>query len=302
MRRHVSNCFVALDADGKMPAITPSRQQAFPSLNCRPNKQDAASLSFVAGMSRRPACGGPAISRARSWRHAVNDAIARASRAEPAIFALVVDAKDEVALRFYEHLDPDLAHGSAPRTSRRAARSQIAEANADPEPRPRYLLCLSLASRTPGRNGRRTKRQAERHRARRRTRNRWRYARYRFADYAHRFERSRSRKSKSRCRSNGISGSMTIPPGSSSPKAMNLSGPAMICENFSTATVTTTASCRRDSSIRCSGLLRTGIDRAGAALAPREWYGETVPTQRFLPRDQSGLCANLNCHFDQQVA
>ena len=32
------------------------------------------------------------------------DAIARASGAEPAIFALVVDAKDEVALGFYEHL------------------------------------------------------------------------------------------------------------------------------------------------------------------------------------------------------
>jgi ribosomal protein S18 acetylase RimI-like enzyme len=34
----------------------------------------------------------------------VVDAIARAMRAEPAIFALIVDAKDEVALGFYEHL------------------------------------------------------------------------------------------------------------------------------------------------------------------------------------------------------
>ena len=32
------------------------------------------------------------------------DAIGRAMRAEPAIFALIVDAKDEVALGFYEHL------------------------------------------------------------------------------------------------------------------------------------------------------------------------------------------------------
>ena len=32
------------------------------------------------------------------------DALARAMRAEPAIFALIVDAKDEVALGFYEHL------------------------------------------------------------------------------------------------------------------------------------------------------------------------------------------------------
>jgi ribosomal protein S18 acetylase RimI-like enzyme len=32
------------------------------------------------------------------------DAIARAMRAEPAIFALIVDAKDEVAVGFYEHL------------------------------------------------------------------------------------------------------------------------------------------------------------------------------------------------------
>lgn len=32
------------------------------------------------------------------------DAALRAMRAEPAIFALIVDAKDEVALDFYEHL------------------------------------------------------------------------------------------------------------------------------------------------------------------------------------------------------
>src|SRR5215218_10728 len=32
------------------------------------------------------------------------DAVARAMRAEPAIFALIVDAKDEAALGFYEHL------------------------------------------------------------------------------------------------------------------------------------------------------------------------------------------------------
>jgi hypothetical protein len=32
------------------------------------------------------------------------DAVARAARAEPAIFALIVDAKDEVAATFYEHL------------------------------------------------------------------------------------------------------------------------------------------------------------------------------------------------------
>jgi ribosomal protein S18 acetylase RimI-like enzyme len=32
------------------------------------------------------------------------NAIARAIRAEPAIFALIVDARDEVALGFYEHL------------------------------------------------------------------------------------------------------------------------------------------------------------------------------------------------------
>jgi ribosomal protein S18 acetylase RimI-like enzyme len=32
------------------------------------------------------------------------DAIARAMRAERAIFALVVDAKDDTALRFYKHL------------------------------------------------------------------------------------------------------------------------------------------------------------------------------------------------------
>ena len=32
------------------------------------------------------------------------DAVLRATRADPAIFAIIVDAKDETAVRFYEHL------------------------------------------------------------------------------------------------------------------------------------------------------------------------------------------------------
>jgi ribosomal protein S18 acetylase RimI-like enzyme len=105
VRRRVSNCFVALDVDGSIagyytfaatsiPLTELSSEQAkrlprYPSLPACLVGRLAVDLRF-----RGQGLGGMLIV----------DAIARASRAEPAIFALVVDAKDEVALRFYEHL------------------------------------------------------------------------------------------------------------------------------------------------------------------------------------------------------
>jgi len=62
----------------------------------------------------------------------------------------------------------------------------------------------------------------------------------------------RPRRSRSRCRSSVISVSTTTVHGSSSPKAMNSCGRAMICASSRTATATITDFCRRDSSIKCS--------------------------------------------------
>ena len=62
----------------------------------------------------------------------------------------------------------------------------------------------------------------------------------------------RLRRLRSRYRSNGISGSTRIVHGSLSTKAMNFCGPATTCASFLTAIAMTTASCRRDFSIRCS--------------------------------------------------
>lgn len=61
-------------------------------------------------------------------------------------------------------------------------------------------------------------------------------------------------------------GSTTILHGSLSTRAMNFSGPAMTCESCRTEIATTTAFCRRDFSIRCSGPLWTGIEADGSSL------------------------------------
>jgi ribosomal protein S18 acetylase RimI-like enzyme len=106
IRRRVSNCFVALDATtGKIAAYYTFAATSLPLTELPP--EQAKRLPRYPSF---PACliGRLAVDQAFRGRglggSLIVDAIARAMRAEPAIFALIVDAKDEVAVGFYEHL------------------------------------------------------------------------------------------------------------------------------------------------------------------------------------------------------
>jgi ribosomal protein S18 acetylase RimI-like enzyme len=105
VRRRVSNCFVALDPSGKIAGYYTFAATSLP-LTELPSDQ-AKRLPRYPSF---PAClvGRLAVDQRFRGRglgsQLIVDAIARAMRAEPAIFALIVDAKDEVALGFYEHL------------------------------------------------------------------------------------------------------------------------------------------------------------------------------------------------------
>jgi ribosomal protein S18 acetylase RimI-like enzyme len=105
IRRRVSNCFVALGSAGGITAyytfaatgipltdLTPAVTRRLPRYPTVP-----AALIGRLAVDQRFRGQGPGAAL-------IVDAIARAMRAEPAIFALVVDAKDHTALRFYQHL------------------------------------------------------------------------------------------------------------------------------------------------------------------------------------------------------
>jgi ribosomal protein S18 acetylase RimI-like enzyme len=105
IRRRVSNCFVALDASEHIAGYYTFAATSLPLGELLPDL--ARRLPRYASF---PAClvGRLAVDRQFHGQGLgaalIVDAVARAMRAEPAIFALVVDAKDEVALGFYEHL------------------------------------------------------------------------------------------------------------------------------------------------------------------------------------------------------
>jgi ribosomal protein S18 acetylase RimI-like enzyme len=104
-RRRVSNCFVAVDLAGQVAGYYTFAATSLPLGELLP--EQAKRLPRYAAF---PACivGRLAVDlqfRGRGLGAAlIVDAIARAMRAEPAIYALIVDAKDEVAFGFYEHL------------------------------------------------------------------------------------------------------------------------------------------------------------------------------------------------------
>lgn len=105
IRRRVSNCFVALDAAGKLSGFYTLAATSLPMTELSP--EEAKRLPryplLPAGLVGRLAvdqeCRGQGLGSAL-----VVDAMARSMRADPAIFALIVDAKDQSALRFYQHL------------------------------------------------------------------------------------------------------------------------------------------------------------------------------------------------------
>jgi ribosomal protein S18 acetylase RimI-like enzyme len=102
VKRRVSNCFVVLDPPARSPVIIPLRPRACRSRNYQLTKSNAAALPLLpAGL-----IGCLAVDQKyqgqRLGSALIMDAAARAARAEPAIFALIVDAKDDSAITFYQ--------------------------------------------------------------------------------------------------------------------------------------------------------------------------------------------------------
>jgi GNAT superfamily N-acetyltransferase len=105
VRRRISNCFVACDVTGTIAAFYTFAATSLP-LSDIP-AEDAKRLPRY---SLLPAglIGRLAVDRRFQGRRLggalVIDAARRAGGSDPAIYALVVDAKDETAAAFYEHL------------------------------------------------------------------------------------------------------------------------------------------------------------------------------------------------------
>jgi ribosomal protein S18 acetylase RimI-like enzyme len=105
IKRRVSNCFVALDDIGTVAGYYTLAATSLPLTELKPEETKrlprypllpAALIGRLAVDERFHGLGlGSSL---------IVDAVARSMRAEPAIFALVVDAKNDAALRFYRHL------------------------------------------------------------------------------------------------------------------------------------------------------------------------------------------------------
>jgi len=105
IRRRLSNCFVAVGAGGEVAGYYTLSASSLPMTDL---PADLANR-----LPRYPLLPGGLIGRlAVATRYArqglgaalILDAVTRATRAEPAIFALIVDAIDDNASRFYAHL------------------------------------------------------------------------------------------------------------------------------------------------------------------------------------------------------
>jgi ribosomal protein S18 acetylase RimI-like enzyme len=105
IRRRLSNCFVALDDDGVVAGYYTFAATSLPltELSSEETKRLSRYALLPAGLIGRLA-----VDRRFQGRRLggvlILDAAARAARGDPAIFALIVDAKDDAAAAFYEHL------------------------------------------------------------------------------------------------------------------------------------------------------------------------------------------------------
>jgi ribosomal protein S18 acetylase RimI-like enzyme len=105
MRRRISNCFVALDVSGAIAAYYTFAAASFPLADLPPEETRRLPRYALlpAGLIGRLAVD----QRFRGQRLGsalIMDATRRAANADPSIFALIVDAKDETAIAFYRHL------------------------------------------------------------------------------------------------------------------------------------------------------------------------------------------------------
>jgi GNAT superfamily N-acetyltransferase len=105
VRRKVASCFVALDSGGAVVGYYTLASAAVPLTDLPP-----AQTKKLPHYPDVPAVllGRLAIAKSEQGRGLgamlIADALLRASRAEIAAYAMLVDAKDESAARFYEHL------------------------------------------------------------------------------------------------------------------------------------------------------------------------------------------------------
>lgn len=104
IKRRVSNCFVALDDTGVIAGYYTFAAASFPlsELSADITKRLSHYALLPAGLIGRLAVDRKFRGQ-RLGSALIMDAVARAARAEPAIFALIVDAKDEAAIAFYQH-------------------------------------------------------------------------------------------------------------------------------------------------------------------------------------------------------
>lgn len=105
VKRRVSNCFVALDDAGTIVGYYTLAATGVPLTELQADERKR--------LPRYPLIPAALIGRLAVDRSAqgqglgnalVMDAVTRSTRSDPAIFALIVDAKDETAVRFYRHL------------------------------------------------------------------------------------------------------------------------------------------------------------------------------------------------------
>jgi ribosomal protein S18 acetylase RimI-like enzyme len=105
IKRRVRNCFVALDDNGVIAAYYTFAASSLPltELSAEEAKRLPRYALVPAGLIGRLAVDQKFQGR-RLGGALIMDAVARAARGDPAIFALIVDAKDDAAVAFYEHL------------------------------------------------------------------------------------------------------------------------------------------------------------------------------------------------------
>jgi GNAT superfamily N-acetyltransferase len=117
VRRHIANCFVASPAESNVVAGYTTLSAASIPMTDLPEAQ-------ARKLPRTPVLPAALIGRLavdRRWQGRqlgaalLFDAIARAIRADAAVFALIVDAKDEAAAQFYRHHGFEAFSGRAKR-------------------------------------------------------------------------------------------------------------------------------------------------------------------------------------------
>lgn len=105
IKRRVSNCFVALDDAGAIAGYYTFAATSLPLTELSPEETRRLPRYALlpAGLIGRLAVD-RRFQRRRLGGALIMDAAARSARADPAIFALIVDAKDDAAVAFYQHL------------------------------------------------------------------------------------------------------------------------------------------------------------------------------------------------------